>query len=352
LEYDSREKQYHRLGQFVSGIIANKTGSPFSIISFTHRQADPDALCSAKGFEEIVRNLANSRSLDVISTIVAPGGSSLLAMNVCKKLGIQFVEKISGEELSRADLIAVLDVGEPALLGEMSQEVQSARAPKVVIDHHRKNDLGSEQNWNRFDVVIVRPDSTSTSEVIAQEFDQEFINQDTASVLLVGILFDSQHLGIATESTLKAALILVQKGAIIEEAKSVLRGQPERSEVIARLKSAQRLKFVELGGYLMARTEVSSFHASVARMLVEIGADFGIAYGESDGESRVSLRSSQRFFRETAVDLGTILGNLARDLKITGGGHSTAASISGKAESAMIVEDIIRRVTESLPKKW
>ena len=99
------------------------------------------------------------------------------------------------------------------------------------------------------------------------------------------------------------------------------------------------MKYVEVGKYLVLFSEVSSFQASVARTLLDIGGDVGIAYGLNEKETRISVRSTQRFFKETKIDLGSILSEISGEQNnntgtspdlpgATGGGHSTAASFA------------------------
>ncbi len=341
-----------KLQQFLQQLIAAKKKPTFRVVIFTHRQADPDALCSANALSNLLKIIATENLFtEFYSDIVAPGGASQLASSVCKKLEITFREQISSSELAAADLLAVVDAGGPRLLGEYFESVNSSNSSKITIDHHHQAEIKEgESSWPGFDFVLVNSDATSTSEIIATQFDSTLIDARTARALLVGVLFDSQHLGIANESTLFAALTLVRRGARIEEGKSILRSQADRSETIARLKSAQRISFVEVHSYFVAQTEVSSFHASVARMLVDVGSDVGIAFGESAGEGRISLRSSQRFFRETKIDLGQLLNGLAQQLGALGGGHSTAASISGQFEANKVVEQITEKIKSVLPQ--
>ena len=85
----------------------------------------------------------------------------------------------------------------------------------------------------------------------------------------------------------------------------MLRGEPDYGEVVARLKGAQRLEIIRIGPWVMARSRVGSFHAPVARGLLNLGADIAIATGRTEGETRCSLRSSARFFDATKIHLGT-----------------------------------------------
>ncbi len=99
----------------------------------------------------------------------------------------------------------------------------------------------------------------------------------------------------------------------------------------------------------MAETEVSSFQATVARMLVDIGADVGVAFGEHENETRVSIRTSQRFDSETHIDIGALLSKISQEMGMTGGGHPSAASISGNASASKVIERIVDELKTMLP---
>src|SRR5207244_12645018 len=94
----------------------------------------------------------------------------------------------------------------------------------------------------------------------------------------------------------KVAFGLVEAGASLEKARRMPRGEPDYGEVVARLKGAQRLEIIRIGPWVIARSRVGSFHAPVARGLLNLGADIAIATGGIGGEPRGSLRSSGRFF--------------------------------------------------------
>lgn len=319
-----------------------------SFLIFTHRQADPDALCSAYAISEAIRKaVADSNPRCIVSSkIVAPQGAGLLGTAICARLGIDFVDSLSTSEIFETSLIVAVDVGELELLEPYALGISTSSARKFLIDHHGSNKDTAE--WEDFKTIVDK-DATSTCEIVALRFPESYLNQKIARALLTGLMFDSQHLGIATESTLSAAIKLVRAGARIDEAKEMLRSRPERSEVIARIKSAQRLKFEEAGKFFIVQSEVSSFQASVARMLLDLGGGIGIAYGDHEDEARISMRSTQQFFRETKIDLGELLSSLAKESSLIGGGHSTAASISGKAKASELASFIIKRLKAELP---
>ena len=316
------------------------------ILVFTHRQADPDALCAASGLLALIAQ--SFPNLKIESSIVVPQGASSLGQTVCNQLGIEFTTSMENTTVHNCDLILVVDTGDPHLLEPFSEQIMKSVARKILIDHHSSSQI--EGNWSGFDRVSVDRNSTSTCEIIALGFPGEHLSTEIARKLLTGLMFDSQHLGIATASTLEAALILVRAGAEIDSARRALRNKPNRSELLARIKSAQRLQDQEVGKFLILKTEVSSFHASVARMLLDVGADVGIAFGESDEEARVSVRSTQTFFKETGIDLAEQVKKISDALGIVGGGHPTAASLSGKGEPVELAKKIVEGLKLILPK--
>ncbi|MGH2638611.1 MAG: DHH family phosphoesterase [Rhabdochlamydiaceae bacterium] len=307
------------------------------ILIFTHRQADPDALCSAAGLGLLLTSSFPNLKLNY--AIVAPQGASSLGERVCTRLGIEFQSRIEDEQkIHRSDVIVIVDTGDMRLLEPYLNQIITSSARKVLIDHHSAS-LGGK--WSEMTKLYVDPRSTSTCEIIVHGFPDSSFSKEVADILLTGLMFDSQHLGIATASTLEAALVLVRNGAEIDAAKKNLRNKLDRSELLARVKSAQRLQYEVIGKYLVLKSEVSSFHASVARMLLEIGGDVGVAYGESDGEARISVRSSQVFYKETGIDFATEVRKISEELELIGGGHPTAASLSGEATPSQVVAKLI-----------
>jgi nanoRNase/pAp phosphatase (c-di-AMP/oligoRNAs hydrolase) len=327
------------------GSVSNKVRAKILILS--HRQGDPDALCSAGALKLLLEQMAVG--ISVVSTILVPQGSSLLGRHVSKSLRIDFVEGIDDEAIGDFDLIMIVDTGDPKLLEPYDSAIAKSSSRKILIDHHSSS--LNDETWQPEVVRVVLPNSTSTCEIIALGFPTEMISKKVADILLTGLLFDSQHLGLATKNTLEAALILVNAGSEISTCKKILRHEPDRSEILGRLKAAQRLRFEEVNGKIIARSEISSFHAAVARMLVDMGADVGIAYGETDGESRMSVRSSQTFFKETGIDLSEEIKKIASYFELVGGGHATAASVSGKIDPPVLADRLLQNVKSILLQK-
>jgi len=302
-----------------------------------HRNADIDAYLSAYALSALIRQLSPRAEVD----IVTPGKATLPA----RRLARIFPHRVADESASGAnyELFVAVDVGHTELLGTWLGKMKGGGAVTVLVDHHpiRRTAL--------YDRTIVDTKATSAAEVVYSIYGILGIpiKRRVAQALLVAILFDSQHLAIAGPSALKAVVGLIEDGASLDKARIMLRGEPDYGEVIARLKGAQRLEIIRIGPWVMARSRVGSFHAPVARGLLNLGADIAIATGPTEGETRSSLRSSARFFDATKIHLGTkVAGVVGKEGGGYGGGHSTAASLT----SNLTAEEVEERCTSEISR--
>lgn len=284
-----------------------------------HRHADPDAYMSAFAISSLMAKLAPSARVDII----LPDGMSQLTRRlaeVFKHENLVEADQDSGDY----DLIVAVDIGHTELLKGWHGILQGSKAVKVLIDHHPFQDA------SLYDHTIVDASSSSASEIVATMFRDLGAEMEprVAQALLLGIMFDSQHLLIAKEKTLREVVRLFDRGASIVEARLSLRSPPDYGEVIAKLKSAKRAKLYRVAGWVVVTSTVGSFQSNVARAFVSMGADVAIVSGETGGETRGSLRANQRFWEATKIHLGTdVAASIAKEAGY-GGGHPTAASFT------------------------
>ena len=302
-----------------------------------HRNADADAYLSAYALSRLLTAVAPECKVD----IVTPGGMTLLTQKLSRRFPHATLEKSEKEY----DLYVAVDVGDEELLNDWKDKLREAKGIRVLVDHHPLRDNVS------YDRVIVDEGATSAAEVvfgIFQELEVK-VDRDTAQALLEAIMFDSSHLAIASPQALRAVVILMDAGADVTVARRELRSEPDYGEVLAKLKGAQRLKIYKGGDWVVATSTVGSFQAHVARALVYLGADLAVVGGESDGETRFSLRSTQRFLDGSGAQLGTqVAGEMSKRLGGHGGGHATAASFSTASGEQETMEATLRRVGELL----
>lgn len=302
-----------------------------------HRNADPDSYLSAYAISRLVKTIAPK----CVVHIIAPGGVT----SIVKKLMEYFHQTLL--EASDVDygLYIAVDVGHTELLNEWADRLRSSKAMKILIDHHPL------QGDSIYDIKIVNTTATSTAEVVHSLYKESKVKMlsKVSQALLTAILFDSQHLAIANENTLRTVLELIKKGAKLEKARLMLRSIPEYGEVIAKLKGAQRLKIYKAGKWVFAVTSIGSFQAHVARALLGLGAELSVASGRVNNETRISLRSTARFYNETKLHLGiTIAGRVAKMFGGYGGGHPTAASLTCKDDEQIVVSKCLDAISDQL----
>jgi nanoRNase/pAp phosphatase (c-di-AMP/oligoRNAs hydrolase) len=301
-----------------------------------HRNADADAYLSAYAVSGLIRKISPGCEVDMVT----PGGMTTLT----QKLSLRFPHRRAEGSDEMYDLYVAVDVGDEELL-ENWKEKFNGQGVKVLVDHHplREGTL--------YDHEIVDDQATSAAEVVYSIYEDlgAEVDPQTAQALLEAILFDSSHLAIASPRGLRIAVKLMDAGADVALARRELRTEPDYGEVLAKLKGAQRLKIFRAGDWVVATSKVGSFQAHVARSLIHLGADLAIVSGESDGETRVSLRSTQRFLDATGIQLGTALaGSVSKATGGHGGGHATAASFSTSMDEDESMEAALKKVEELL----
>ena len=302
-----------------------------------HRNADVDAYLSAYALAALMKQLSPGAEVD----IVAPGKMTLPTRRLARTFPHGVVDESGGG--GAYELFVAVDVGHVELLGAWLGKMKGSGAFKVLVDHH------PIQRTTLYDRMVVDVKATSAAEVVYAIYASLRVpmKRRVAQALLAAILFDSQHLAIAGESALRAVVGLIEDGASLEKARRMLRGEPDYGEVVARLKGAQRLEIIRIGPWVMARSRVGSFHAPVARGLLNLGADIAIATGRTEGETRCSLRSSARFFEATKIHIGTKVAQVVgKNGGGYGGGHPTAASLT----SNLTAEEVEERCTAELSR--
>jgi nanoRNase/pAp phosphatase (c-di-AMP/oligoRNAs hydrolase) len=302
-----------------------------------HRNADPDAYLSAFALASLLKTLAPTCQVD----IATPGGVTLLTAGLTTKFGHRVIER-SEEDY---DLMLAVDVGDAELLQDWRGKMLASRGMRVLVDHHPFREAPE------YDKMVVDEEATSAGEVVFGLFEALGVEADavTAQALLEAIMFDSSHLAIAGSKALRAVVRLLDMGADLAESRKDLRSEPDYGEVLAKLKGAQRLRIYKVGEWVVATSMVGSFQAHVARSLVYLGADVAIVGGETEGESRVSVRSTQRFKDATGMRLGAqVAEEMAGRLGGHGGGHATAASFSTLTEAERAVDETLQHVARIL----
>jgi len=289
-----------------------------------HHNADPDAICSAYALARLLKQFKPQMEVEV----GASQGISRLSRHILQNFNVEIKAQPSVE---KADAIVMLDTNTVQQLDGLAQKVKNSKAPIIVIDHHTSH----PETGRLARVSITDETASSTCEIVYKFYAEKGVKPDEseAKALFLGIAFDTRHFVLATSSTLRHIVGLIDAGVNVQETLSLLSLPMDLSERVARLKASRRTKLFRVGEWIIALSHVSAYEASAARALVELGAHVAAVAGEKDGSLEISLRSSLEFYKKTGVHLGKDVANqLGEYLHGMGGGHATAAGVNGQGD--------------------
>ncbi|MFQ5831237.1 MAG: bifunctional oligoribonuclease/PAP phosphatase NrnA [Candidatus Thorarchaeota archaeon] len=308
-----------------------------------HQNADPDAVCS----------MLAARSLYLS---INPQGNPTLVCEDVSKLSNQVLDtlELSKEihEFSKKvhDLTILVDTNSKSQLGPRVANLLGDPSRTLVIDHHEENpDIQTIAQH-----TLINTKASSTCEMVFELFEELNVEPDTvtANLLLTGILFDSRRFFHSGEDALEVALKLVEAGADYQTCVNSLIIRPERSERIARIKAAGRLKLHTIDDWIVVTSRVKAYEASACRGLLELGADAAIVGGvTSSGRVRISSRSTRKFSEETDVNLGTdVMEPIGELIGGEGGGHANAAGANGTKNRDHALERSVELIRKAIEK--
>jgi phosphoesterase RecJ-like protein len=294
------------------------------VVLLCHHNADPDAICSAYALMSLLKQSRPQTEVEV----AAAQGISRLSRHLLQHFTVEVKTQPS---LERANAIVLLDTNTVQQLDGLAEKVKNSSVPIIVIDHHTSH----PETRQLAEVSITDEAASSTCEIIYDFYVQRGLKpgQSEAKALFLGIAFDTRHFVLATSSTLRHIVGLIDAGVNVQETLSLLALPMDSSERVARLKASRRTRLFRVGEWIIALSHVSAYQASAARALVELGAHVAAVAGEKNGSLEISLRSSIEFHKKTGVHLGRdVAKQLGEYLRGMGGGHATAAGINGQGD--------------------
>jgi len=310
------------------------------VVLLCHHNADPDAICAAFGFSQLLKRLRPKLETE----IAAAQGPSRLAKSVLKSLPVKLT---SQPRIEKADIVVLLDTNTTQQLDEWGERVKASNSPLIVIDHHASH----PETERLATICVTNEEASSTCEIVHQFFKEAGVQlkEVEAKALFLGIAFDTRHFVIATSNTLKTIADLIEAGVNAQEALPLLSLPMEYSERIARLKAGCRVKLLRIDDWLIAFSHVSAYQASAARALIGLGAHVAIVAGQRGDKLQVSLRSSRDFHKKTGIHLGRDIAKpLGEYLYGMGGGHPVSAGANGVGDVEATLRRCVRLFKERL----
>lgn len=310
------------------------------VILLCHHNADPDAICSAYAFQSLLmRHKPNMRV-----EIGIGQGISRLSKNILKHIPMIINPQ---PDVEKADVIVLLDTNTIQQLGQLAERVSNTSIPIIVIDHHAAH----PQTEQIAKLCITNEEASSTCEMVYGFYKELNIKPELneAKALFLGITFDTRHFVLAKSSTFKTISELCDAGVNPQEELSSLALPMDASERFARIKACRRAKVVKVENWIIALSYVSSYQASAARALIDLGAHMAAVAGQKNEKIEISMRCTRDFNQTTGIHLGKDIAKpLGEYLEGMGGGHATAAGVNGKGYIEKGLKRCLRLVKESL----
>lgn len=326
--------QIHKVTDLIDNRQAKKT------LLLCHINADPDAVCAAFAFAQLLQQLRPNLSIE----IAAVQGPSRLSKSLLNALPANLTMQ---PNIEAADVIVLLDTNTVQQLGEWSERVKRSNAPLVVIDHH-----ASHPETERIAALSVSDEkASSTCEIVYDLFKEAEVDlkPHEAKALFLGIAFDTRHFVLASSATFKVIADLVDKGVKAEDTLPLLSLPMDLSERIARLKASRRIKLWRINDWLVAFSNVRAYQASAARALISLGAHVAVVAGQKGEKIQISMRASQDFHDSTGIHLGKDIAKpLGEYLKGMGGGHSSSAGVNGVGEVEVSLKRCLKLLKDRL----
>ena len=309
-----------------------------NIAIITHQNGDPDAICGAVALQTLIKAKIPDSNCMILSDKCTD-----VVTNLIKKLELDV--KLTKPDLE-FELIILFDVNNYSLLGKFA-EIIKPDDKIIIIDHHSLNPKMNEIT-SKF---IIEQGVSSATEIVHDQFvlNNVEIDKKTAQLLILGIAFDSGHFKRANNETLKKVVNLTDLGASTDDIKLFLVHERHFSEKVARIKAAQRSILEKIGNWIILFSNLSSFEASGARFLLEMGADVAFVIAQEKGSIRVSCRATSSFENGTKINLGQdIMQPLGDFIGGIGGGHASAAACRGNKNAKKIIPKITSLLKEKI----
>ena len=293
-----------------------------------HTLADGDAVAS--GY--VMSNMFGGRC-------VIPDTMSSSGKRVGEILGFR-PEILNEDHLRENEHIFLLDVSSPSRIGTLGKAIKKP----IIIDHHTSKAGFDTPHYYCF------PDRCSTSEIVYDILEHAGKDMGPAimKAILLGIITDTGHLRFANYRTFMViSKLLGSLDTTLEPFMDALVEEEGAGKNIARLKASQRMRYARVGEFLVARSYVSCFESSACRTLLSAGADAALVASGEKGNFRITARARERLTGR-GLNLGNLFQSISEDPGGEGGGHSGAASFSGKGDFRKSLNVAFKRLIEAI----
>lgn len=298
-------------------------GRNTAIIS--HFNPDGDAIGSTVGMLRYLRD----KGQDPVPVIPSPIPSFLDFLDPEREI-VRYTEdeKKAKDAIRGAELIICLDFNSLKRTEWMAELIGSSTAAKVLIDHHPNPDR------EKFDLIISRPDASSTCELLyltlmsfpSIDADPSRLSHGTLTALATGIITDTNNFNNSiTPDTFIIASDMLRLGVDFDTINSLVfkRYSESRMRLMGRLLTDSMAVDSRLGASTMVIT-------------LKDKEEFNFADGDSEGfvnlplmirdvEVSALFSETQDYIRVSLRSKGHVSVNALSSAYFNGGGHARAA---------------------------
>lgn len=315
------------------------------ILITTHDIVDIDGLASCFTLKSFLNNYFKNQEIFIYLSNLSKATQNFLNKfsNIYPNFSVSYKTEVN---FSLIDIILIVDTNNlNQVKFNNNQNIENLAIPIIFIDHHymvRKPILDSPN--------LIFENYSSTAEIILELYENYKIpmSNPLKTLLISAIITDSGFFKHGTNQTFHNISKLLKNGIIFEEILFLLRNDIDISEKIANIKGMKRVELIKKNNYLIGVTEVSSYGASVASMLLKLGFDIAIVYSKELNQYKVNTRANNLVCIKTGLNLARILEEISGQYNGSGGGHDGAAALDISIESGFSINQIIERIKEYL----
>lgn len=329
-----------RLDNFIS-FIKNK-----KIVILTHDLVDIDGLASSLALKYFLNQYFKEQEIIICFSEFTKSTKNFLR-NITKKFPEFDFSFSKTFEISKVDVILIVDTNNIKQIKlKNNLKLSNIGIPLIFIDHHyigeksEKNDLEASN--------LIFEDYSSTVEIILRLF--EFYNVPLIVplkiLMITAMITDSGFFRHGNNNTIQNVGKLICEDVNIQDVFLLLKNEIDISEKIAKIKGMQRVKMIREGNHLIGITNVSSYGASVANKLINLGFDVAIVLSKEENQNRINTRAQKLVCMNTGLHLGKILEEISKEYKGNGGGHDGAATLTSTIESNTIITQILEKIRQ------
>ena len=323
-------------------------GKEAKIVITTHHKPDADAMGSSLGLKNFLVNLGYS-PIVITPTDYAPFLHWMKGDD--EVLEYESKEEDSNILIAEADVIFCLDFNDLSRINHMGDQVQNAKAIKVMIDHHR---LPSGFDDFRYWTVNTSSTCELVFDLIHDWGKEEHLDKDVASCLYAGISSDTggfKH-GNTSSLTHLAAAKLIEKGA-------------DNTDITDRLLDNFSENRTRLIGYsIYKKLEVlPEFRTALITLSAKELEEFKVKTGDTEGLVNYGLSIQGVIFAALIIDRtvmvkmslrskGNFPCNELASKYFNGGGHRNASGGASKDTLEGTIKTFKDALIEYKDKLW